>query len=219
MRILLIHTCGVEGSVAVADTDSRAPVRATAILPPRTFSEGLMPAVRAILDEAGWQAGDLGAIGVVRGPGSFTGVRTGLSVGKGLCEALGIPLIGVSRLALLAESIPSETVHAVLDAGRGEFYYGLYRESACAREALVGREELLGLIGREGIVAICEEKVASELAGLPFEQIPEPIAGMALALVLSSLAHGSDGILEDANYLRRTDGEIFAKPVVRRVAG
>ena len=217
MRVLLIHTCGVEGSVAIADTSAPRPLLATATLPPRTFSEALMPAVRDILAEAVLNVSDLEAIGVVHGPGSFTGVRTGLSVGKGLAEALEIPLVGISRLALLAACVSVDVVHAVLDAGRGEFYYGLYEDGTCDREALIGREELVQLIERNGTVIICEDKVASELEGLQFVHIPEPAAGASLGLVLKGLEEGSEGILADANYLRRTDGEIFAKPIVGRL--
>ncbi|RXH56731.1 tRNA (adenosine(37)-N6)-threonylcarbamoyltransferase complex dimerization subunit type 1 TsaB [Granulicella sibirica] len=223
MRVLLIHTCGVEGSVAVADTSAPKPLLAMAVLPPRTFSEGLMPAIRAILTEAEWTVSDLNLVGVVRGPGSFTGVRTGLSVGKGLAEALDIPLVGVSRLALLASCATADTVHAVLDAGRGEFYYGLYESGMCERESLIGREELVRLIERKGKVAIseevliCEEKVASELEGLDVTLLPEPAAGIGLGLVLNGLGQGTEGVLQDANYLRRTDGEIFAKAIVGRL--
>ena len=211
MRVLLIHTCGVEGSVALAD----GAVVASAVLPPRTFSEGLLPAVRELLTVAGWGVGDLEAVGVVSGPGSFTGVRTGLSVGKGICEARGIPLVGVSRLALLAGT--DGLVHALLDAGRGEFYYGRYRDGVNEGERLVGREELEVLLRDGGRVVACEEKVIGELVGMGVEAVREPAAGDALGLVIAGLRDGVEGVLGDANYLRRTDGEIFAKPVVGRV--
>lgn len=211
MRVLLIHTCGVEGSVAVADGF----VLASAVLAPRTFSEALLPAVRSVLAEADWGVGDLEAVGVVSGPGSFTGVRTGLSVGKGICEARGIPLVGVSRLALLAGG--DGLCHALLDAGRGEFYYGRYRDAVCEVESLVRREGLEGLLTEGGRVVACEEKVIAELAAFGVEAVPEPSAGDALEWVLAGLRDGQEGVLGDANYLRRTDGEIFAKPMVGRV--
>jgi tRNA threonylcarbamoyladenosine biosynthesis protein TsaB len=202
----------VEGSVAVAD----GVVLAAAVLPPRTFSEGVLPAVREVLGAAGWTVADLEVVGVVNGPGSFTGVRTGLSVGKGICEAQGIPLVGVSRLALLAGS--EGLVHALLDAGRGEFYYGRFRDGGSEGERLVKKEELEALLAEGGTVMACEEKVLEELMGWGVEAIPEPSAGDALGLVLAGLENEGEGVLGDANYLRRTDGEIFAKPMVGRVA-
>src|ERR1700743_2272341 len=125
MRILLIDTAGGEGGVALADTEFEPAVVAVEMLPGRTSSERLVPAVRRLMEGRGWKLGELAAVVVVDGPGSFTGVRVGLSAAKGLCEASGVPLIAVSRLALLAASIDGEgrPVHAVLDAGRGEFYY------------------------------------------------------------------------------------------------
>ena len=210
MKILLIHTCGAAGSVAVADESG---VRASVGLGVRAASEELMPGVRRVLEEAGWGVGELRAVGVVRGPGSFTGVRAGWSVGKGLCEARGIPLVGVSRLALVAGRVG--LVHAVLDAGRGEFYYGRYRDGVCEREALVGFEEVRGEVRNGGRVIGCEEKVILGLGGLGIVGVEEPVAGDALGLVLEGMAAGVDDVLGDALYLRRTDAEIFAQPVVR----
>jgi tRNA threonylcarbamoyladenosine biosynthesis protein TsaB len=123
--------------------------------------------------------------------------------------------VGVSRLALLAGR--DGLVHALLDAGRGEFYHGRYRDGVGEGERLVRREELDGLIEGGGRVVACEERVVMELAGLGVEALPEPSAGDALGLVLAGLRDGPDGVLGDANYLRRTDGEIFAKPMVGRV--
>src|SRR5271169_6728604 len=105
MRILLIDTAGAEGSVALGDTESSPVVVASEVLPGRTSSERLVPAVRKLLEERGWRLRDLAAVVVVHGPGSFTGVRVGVSAAKGLSEAGGVPLIAVSRLALLAGSV------------------------------------------------------------------------------------------------------------------
>ena len=61
-----------------------------------------MPAVRRLMEASGFRLNELAAVVVVHGPGSFTGVRVGVSAAKGLSEAGGVPLIAVSRLALLA---------------------------------------------------------------------------------------------------------------------
>src|SRR5207302_2809661 len=144
MRSLLIHTAGGEGSVALADTEAAQAIVATEVLPGRTSSERLVPAMRRLMEGLGWRLGELAAVVVVDGPGSFTGVRVGLSAAKGLSEAGGVGLIAVSRLALLAGTTDGGggPVHAVLDAGRGEFYYGEYAGGRCLREALIRTEEL-----------------------------------------------------------------------------
>ena len=157
----------------------------------------------------------------MHGPGSFTGVRVGLSAAKGLSEAGGVPLIAISRLALLAASVGEgdTTVHAVLDAGRGEFYYGEYAGHRCVREALFSHEEVgAAVVG--GIVVVCEGKVAETLSALHPRVVDEPSAGDALPLVLERILANEfdDAALLDANYLRRTDAEIFAKPKVKSAA-
>src|SRR3981081_4817959 len=102
MRILLIQTAGGGGSVALAATEAGQAIVATEVLPGRTSSERLVPAVRRLMEGVGWRLSELAAVVVMHGPGSFTGVRVGLSAAKGLSEAGGVPLIAVSRLALLA---------------------------------------------------------------------------------------------------------------------
>ena len=223
MKILLIDTCGAMGSVAIAEG---AKVVASATLPGRSASEKLVGAVRESMKqshdptqaELGWGT-RLNAIAVVHGPGSFTGVRVGLSAAKGWCEALGVPLIAISRLAVLASIAGAEqgaTVFAALDAGRGEFYLGEYRDGAKVREALVTREEVALLLsastGAEKLV-VCEEGVASALSEFGSQVVAEPDAATALPLAMRRIERGEfdDVASVDANYLRRTDLEIFSK--------
>jgi tRNA threonylcarbamoyladenosine biosynthesis protein TsaB len=212
MRLLLIHTAGNEGSVALAEEQELV---AEEVLPGRSSSERLVPAVRRLMELRGWSLRDLKAVVVVHGPGSFTGVRVGLSAAKGLSEAGGIPLIAISRLALLAASVGEgdTTVHAVLDAGRGEFYYGEYSGHRCVREALLSQEEVSAAVG-SGPVVVCEVKVTEMLSALHPRLVDEPSAGDALPPALARVAANEfdDAALLDANYLRRTDAEIFAKP-------
>jgi tRNA threonylcarbamoyladenosine biosynthesis protein TsaB len=175
------------------------------------------------MQECGWRLGELAAVVVVAGPGSFTGVRVGLSAAKGFSEAGGVGLIAVSRLALLAANLDGGggPVHAVLDAGRGELYYGEYLGRRCLREALMSGEEVAAAVAAGAIVA-CEAKVAESLGGpgLLVRMVEEPSAGDALALALGRIEAGDfdDAATLDANYLRRTDVEIFAKCATQRDA-
>src|ERR1700722_11039982 len=189
MRVLLIHTSGVEGSVALADTELAVAIVAQEMLPGRSSSERLVPAVRRLLEAMGWRLGELAAIVVVHGPGSFTGVRVGLSAAKGLSEASGVPLVAVSRLALLAACVSdAATVYAVLDAGRGEFYLGEYAGPRCVREALLSGEDLAGAVA--GGVVVCEAKVAEALVAVKPRIVGEPAAGDALPIALERIAAG-----------------------------
>jgi tRNA threonylcarbamoyladenosine biosynthesis protein TsaB len=158
---------------------------------------------------------------VVLGPGSFTGVGVGLCAAKGLSEGGGVGLIAVSRLALLAASVDGGggPVHAVLDAGRGEFYYGEYVGRRCLREALMREGDVLAA-ARGGVVVVCEAKVVEALSGLAPRIVEEPPAGDALPFALERIEAGDfdDAATLDANYLRRTDAEIFANAAAQRDA-
>src|SRR6059058_6004849 len=94
-----------------------------------THSERLMGAVDRLLGDAGWTVRDLTGLAVAVGPGSFTGLRVGLSTVKGLAVALGVPVAAVPTLDALAASLPFAAlpVCPVLYARKGEVYASLYR--------------------------------------------------------------------------------------------
>ena len=212
MQLLLIDTCGSTGSVALADTSLPAAIIAAEVLPGRSASEQLIRVIRSLLLTQSWNLAGLSAIAVVHGPGSFTGVRVGLSAAKGLSEAAGVPLIAISRLAVLARS--PGYVRAVLDAGRTEFYYGEYRDGSCITEALLTRDELLATTAQQP-VTFCEERVAEALQSLlPLHRVAEPTAADALniAIARAQAEQFDDAAIVDANYLRRTDAQLFARP-------
>lgn len=202
-RVLVIDTCGASGSFALAQG---AEVMAESSLPGRAASAQLLAQVRSMLEGAGWEAAELDAVGVVSGPGSFTGVRVGLSAAKGLCEALGVPMGAVSRLEVLEETAGVADAVAVLDAGRGEAYV---RDSG--REVLVKVEELAEQFrGREIVVA--EEALAAKLSPLRV-RVVELSAASAVGAVRRCLAEGgTDVALADANYVRGESQIYASKP-------
>ncbi len=211
MKFLLLNTCGAEGSLALADTGFAEPVVTLARMPGRTASERLVAVLRETMADAGWKLRDVAAIAVVTGPGSFTGVRVGLSVAKGLSEAGGVPIIAVSRLAMLAAG--AGKVCSLLDAGRGEFYCGLYGDGVESREALLPLEDAFAAATEADAAVVCEESVAAAFAGVArLRVIGDPTAAEALPFALRRFEAGSfdDPETLDANYLRRTDAEIFA---------
>jgi len=126
VRILAVDTCSRSCSVAVTDSDQIAGEVTT--LRRQTHSRHLMRMVDMALEMAGMALGEIDAFGVTRGPGSFTGLRIGISTVKGLALAAGKPAVGVSSLQALALPLMSfdRLVCALLDAGKGEIYCACY---------------------------------------------------------------------------------------------
>ncbi|PYO20348.1 MAG: tRNA (adenosine(37)-N6)-threonylcarbamoyltransferase complex dimerization subunit type 1 TsaB [Candidatus Rokuibacteriota bacterium] len=127
MRVLAVETSTLAGGVALLDGDV---LLGQYMLDVRvTHSERLMGAVDRLLGDARWTVRDLTGLAVAVGPGSFTGLRVGLSTVKGLALALGIPVAAVPTLDAMAASLPFAAlpVCPVLDARKGEVYASLYR--------------------------------------------------------------------------------------------
>lgn len=127
MRLLALETSTLAGGVALIEDERTVgelllDVRAT-------HSERVMPAIDHLLAGAGWQARDLDALAVSIGPGSFTGLRIGVSVVKGLALGLGALVTAVPTLDALAAGLPFAAlpVCPVVEARRGEVYCSLYR--------------------------------------------------------------------------------------------
>src|SRR4030095_2578353 len=86
----------------------------------------LMPAVVKVMDRAGLDFGDLDAIAVGVGPGTFTGLRIGIATARALATAAELPLRRVSSLAALAEGIDAQLSLPLIDARRGEVFAALF---------------------------------------------------------------------------------------------
>jgi tRNA threonylcarbamoyladenosine biosynthesis protein TsaB len=127
VRILAIDTSTPVGSIAIVEG---ALLRAQHILNiSATHNQRLLPGIDRILMETEWSLNDLDALAVSLGPGSFTGLRIGISIVKGLAWATGKPLAGVPTLDALAANVPfvPHPICPVLDARKGEIYTALFR--------------------------------------------------------------------------------------------
>jgi tRNA threonylcarbamoyladenosine biosynthesis protein TsaB len=181
-------------------------VVASESLPHGGGSAEIIGAIQRVVADAGCALAELNGVGVVSGPGSFTGVRVGMAAAKGLAEAAELRMIVVSRLMVLAEAAALVDGYVVLDAGRGEFYAMEMKDCHAGPEQLVDLAFLHAEArGREVVVA--EERVVSRLS----ENAPEILlrlqplrASDALEPLLRMYRSVAQEMsLADATYVRR----------------
>lgn len=210
--LLAIDTCGPSGSIALGRMDGGdLEILGQAELAGGSYSATLVTAVGDLLGSAGMRLDQLDAIVVTSGPGSFTGVRVGLSAVKGLAEPNRIPVVAVSRLEVLARKAGTEA--AALDAHRQEVFLRL--GGNVPRELLAGAEDLATLGASGGRVAVCDDTAEALLkrawpGGALLKGDP-PMAADALGLAVPRIQAGQfeDLASLDGHYLRRSDAEIF----------
>lgn len=155
---------------------------------PRDHTRKILPMVQAVLEDAGISLSDLDAIAFGRGPGSFTGVRIGISVAQGLALGAGVPLIGISTLAAMAQGAyrldGAEQVLTAIDARMNEVYFGRY-------ELIDGRMQLVGdeVVSESAALVDVRGKLAGRVTcvGTGFETYGETLSGLADELAVSQV--------------------------------
>ena len=220
MLILAADTSGKNGSIALARGNSDGSCEVVEVVPLEggTFSAQLIPQIAALVAKHGFRKHELGAFVVASGPGSFTGLRVGLAAIKGLAEVLRRPIAVVSRLEAIAHagSVAPRCL-AALDAGRGEIYAGAYdlSQPKALWERLLTREEFL-LEAKQWRIITPDAPIADlvRAAGSQVEEVELPRADAIVRLGWPRIIAGQIVSPEDleANYLRRSDAEIFSKP-------
>lgn len=234
--VLAIDTCDSRGSVAVLRDD--AVLKVVVHDTDEDYSSWLLPGVRKCLQGSGLQMEQVDAYAAAAGPGSFTGVRVGLTSVKAWAEVYGKRIVAVSRLEALAAEAPEGTawIAAFFNAQRGQVFGAVYRRNG-TRLALCGDEMVIApgrfvetaaeLAHGERIswtsmdpecVAAEEVWKGREIRGERIERVPTVRAPMIGRLGLAALAEGrsSDALALDANYVRRSDAEIFWKGTAAR---
>ena len=212
MLLLAVDTSGPQGGITLAQAfgDRVEPVESISIQG-GTFSAELIPQISDLLGRHQRTAQLLQGLVAVTGPGSFTGLRVGLTAVKGLAEVLRIPIAGVTSLELLIAASGDETrAMAVLDAGRSEVYVGvqdgkleemilsLSEAVALARsgnfEVLVAEASMAAKFERARLVSYRSTEVAAKVGGSKL------LAGQTI-----------DVLALDANYIRRPEAEYKQK--------
>jgi tRNA threonylcarbamoyladenosine biosynthesis protein TsaB len=228
---LAIDTSETRGSIALR-RDGVAVAKA-AHLDRTDYSEWLLRAVQRVLDSAAARMESIELLAVATGPGSFTGVRVGLTTVKAWAEVYGKPVVGVSRLEALARSEKNKVgpVAAYYDAQRGQVFGGLYRSlsgrlTRVGEELVIAPEAFLEWVRKEAgdrtvsWVSLDPELVTSLSAwrerterGDTMRRSSAEVAD-AVGWIAEERARAgefTDPLDLDANYVRRSDAEIFWK--------
>jgi tRNA threonylcarbamoyladenosine biosynthesis protein TsaB len=221
--VLGIETSGLRDSVALLEAaEGGCELIALERLPAGRASELLLPTVAALLEQHNRDRQQIALIAVALGPGSFTGLRVALATTKGLAEALGCAVIGISGLEALALASGAQgPVLVVQEAHRAELFWGEYVVAdGEARRIAEGLRTISGFAamhgGRAVLVFTADAALAQWLAQAGAQVTvcdapsAEDFARIACARYLRGERH--DVATLDANYLRRSDAELFSAP-------
>ena len=224
MLVLAIDTSWKHGSLVLARGNAENfELLETAPLTGGAFSAELVPQIAAVLARRKLPKQSIDGFAVVSGPGSFTGLRVGLAAIKGLAEVLKKPIAVVSVLEALAiASGASGHVFAALDAQRGGVFLGecnvhpkTLQALSVREESLVTPEAFLVVLPMGARVVTSDASISTLVpAGATVLQIKRPSAETIARIGLRKLLAGQTISAEDldANYVRRSDAEIFSTP-------
>jgi tRNA threonylcarbamoyladenosine biosynthesis protein TsaB len=234
--VLAIDTCDSRGSVALLRDD--AVLKVVAHETEEDYSSWLLPAVRECLEGSGFRMEDVDAYAATAGPGSFTGLRVGLTSVKAWAEVYGKRIVAVSRLEALAAEASEETawVAASFNAQRDQVYGAIYRRNGTglARSgdemviapgkfveaaAEIAHGEKISWVSMDPeCVTTAEAWKTREMRGERIDRVSTVRAPMIGQMGLAALAEGrfTDALTLDANYVRRSDAEIFWKGTAAR---
>ena len=224
--LLAVDTTAEFGSIALLRDDAiieEMPLRA-----PDGFGHVIFGALEAFLTRHQLRPEDIACFAGATGPGSFTGVRVGLTVVKGLAEAAGRPAVGVSNLKAMASSVGRTPWSAadplvgplratILDARRGEVYGAVYdTQLECIQQEVVMRlPDWLAALPSAHIEFVAQDftPFAQLLEGQRTLQAPRALAAAIGLLAWREFEQGLaiDPAALDANYVRRSDAELLWK--------
>jgi tRNA threonylcarbamoyladenosine biosynthesis protein TsaB len=229
--VLAIDTCDSRGSVAVLRDGSvlQIVVHDSA----EDYSSWLLPAAGRALKASGVELGSVDGYAVAAGPGSFTGVRVGLTTVKAWGEVYGKRIAAVSRLEAIAMqgALGSSHVAAFVDAQRGQVFGVVFQRKGEGLER-VGEEMVIppgefidtatelakggsiSWVSIDPVLLASEENwKAREARGEQVERLSSVLAPAIGRIGMRELTAGrfKDALSLDANYVRRSDAEIFWK--------
>jgi tRNA threonylcarbamoyladenosine biosynthesis protein TsaB len=227
MLILAVDTSGSSGGAALVRDDTVLAERTGSSREP--YASRIFRDVSEVMRAGGAAMGEIGLFAVAAGPGSFTGLRVGLTAAKAWAEVWGKPIAPVSALEAVAglATEPSRVLAPVLDARRGQLYAAQYSRQGDRAAGLVrvtedvvlspgefldwlavsdGEVPLIVTPSREAAVAVVSAKGSRSLR---LEIVTDALAGMIGRLGWRKALRGEtvDALHLNANYVRRSDAE------------
>lgn len=220
MTILAVDTTSEFGSLAIRANGQV--VAEVALHSPEGFAHLIFQAIQKVLSDAGVTLDQIDCFAAASGPGSFTGVRVGLSAVKGLAEAMGKPAIGVSNLRAMGSFGNLAYRAVVLDARRSEVFAAVYDSNleVVVPEAVLKLSAWLDnlCLPSYEFIWMNGAPFRSALEGTRFAEMPfvEAPRNLAAAVAYCAEIDGQnnkwlDPALLDANYVRRSDAELSWK--------
>jgi tRNA threonylcarbamoyladenosine biosynthesis protein TsaB len=218
MRILALDTTSEFGSLALSNDG--VPAVDMALHSRDGFGHVIFGAVDDALKQAGWGLHEIDCFAAANGPGSFTGVRVGLTVIKGLAEATQKPVAAISNLRALADFGSASRRVVMIDARRSDIYAAVYNEQLepIVEDTVITLAAWLERLdeGEYQFITLAGEPLGSALAASRFSAMPHIAAPRSLAVPIArcALLDSLVGKLlsplaADANYVRRSDAELF----------
>ncbi len=208
MKLLALDTTSEFGSIALLK-DAEL-IEQVAMHSQDGFAHAIFQEIEALLARRGLGVHDIDVFAGASGPGSFTGVRVGLTTVKGLAEATGRKVVAVSNLAALAWFGTRALRSPVIDARRGEVYGAVY--SADLR--VVQPEVVAGFASWSDSLPPGDLEIITQGFDPIGVHTPVVHAPREIAHAIGAIAAGrtpADPIEIDANYVRRSDAELFWK--------
>jgi tRNA threonylcarbamoyl adenosine modification protein YeaZ len=194
MRVLAIDTALEACSAAVLDTERGGILASESIPMLRGHAEALLPLVSRVMTEAGMEFSALDRVAVTVGPGSFTGLRVGVSAARGIAVAAGKPAVGLTTLAALAApyiAVDDVTpLAAAIDARNDQVYMQMF--GAAGRSLIQPRVASLREAVRDAANArarLVGSAAAMMAAAWPASVQPPPVVDAARAPIIDWVAH------------------------------
>lgn len=213
IRTVALDTTSNHGSIALLEDESV--LEEVPLYSSEGFSTVLFDHVEQLLQRHGWPIDSVHCFAAAAGPGSFTGVRIGLTAVKGLAEATGARPVGVSNLRALASYGSSPLRGVVMDARRGEVYGAVYDAALreVIKEAVLSFPKWLAELPQEVGEILSPDFSAFRPAMVSEIPVVEQriIASAVGRLAYVELKQGDDpgNPFIEANYVRRSDAELF----------